>query len=124
MPFNFDVVSKNGHNTPDKNSEEYKRSLLQSVHAIPTRPINGYKVTLEWWSSGTELTGDLVAQVHKLNGEIFTIPLKLEGCVNSQERVDEAKEQIHRYLFWLSQWELHCESAAKAWNQLEALING
>lgn len=121
MPFNFDVVSKNGHNTPDKHSEEYKRSLLQSVHAIPTRPLKGYKVTVEFWSSGTELTGDLVAQVHKLNGEIFTIPIKLSE-VTSEQAVDEANRQIHEYLFWFSQWELHAEGAAKAWNQLEGLI--
>lgn len=118
MPFNFDVVSKNGHN---KDSEEYKRSLLQSVHAIPSPQLKGYKVTIEWWSSGIELTSNVVAQIHKPNGEIFTIPIELSEC-NSESGLDEASRQIHHYLFYLSQWEYHLEGAAKAWNELEALI--
>lgn len=123
MPFNFDVMSKNGHNTPDKNSEEYKRSLLQSVHAIPSSQVKGYKVTLEWWASGIELTSSLVAQVHKPNGEIFTIPIRLSECT-SEQGLDEANRQIHHYLFWLSNWENHLEGATRAWNELEAIING
>lgn len=130
MPFNFDVVhrtkivsSTNGHNAPDKNSEEYKRSLLQSVHAIPTQPLKGYKVTIEFWSSDGELTTNLVAQIHKLNGEIFTVPINLSEC-DSQNGLDDANRQIHTYLFWLSSWESHLESAAKAWNELEGIING
>lgn len=128
MPFNFDVVygttikAFTGHNTPDKQSEEYKRSLLQSVHAIPTAPLKGYKVTIEFWSSGFELTSNLVAQIHKLNGETFTVPIKLSEC-NSESGLDDANRQIHAYLFWLSSWESHLESAAKAWNELEEIIN-
>lgn len=117
-PFNFDIKNGNGK---VQDSEEHKRSLLKSVHAIPSRPLKGYKITVEFWSSGTELTGDLVAQVHKLNGEIFTVPIKLSE-VTSEQGLDEANRQIHEYLFWLSQWEHHCEAAAKAWNELESLI--
>lgn len=121
MPFNFDVVSKNGHNALDKQAEESKRTLLKSVHTTATRPLKGYKVIVEFWSSGTEPTSNMVAQVHKVNGEIFTIPLNLSE-VTSKGRLGEANQQIHHYLFWLSEWEHHLEAAAKAWNELEGLV--
>lgn len=123
MPFNFDVVSKNGDNGIDKQSEEHKRSLLQSVHAIPTKPLSGYKVTIEFWSGNGELTSNVVAQIHKFNGEVFTVPIRLSEC-DSQNGLDDANRQIHTYLFWLSSWESHLEFAAKAWNELEGIING
>lgn len=122
MPFNFDVVSKNGHNALDKQLEESKRTLLKSVHTTATRPLKGYKVVVEFWSSGTELTSNMVAQVHKVNGEIFTIPINLSEVTTSEYGLEEANRQIHHYLFWLSEWERHLEAAAKAWNELEGLV--
>lgn len=118
-PFNFDV--KNGN---VQNSKEHKISLLESVHGVPSKrkPLKGYRVAIEYWSNGSELAGGIVAQVHKLNGEKFTVPLKLEGGVTSEECLDQVNAQVSHYLFWLSQWEHHCEAAAKAWNELESLI--